>query len=721
MDAKRRSWSALAGMVLVAVALTVGSASAAPPPSRVGAFTAPFEEGGSATPRCKPDPNGPVGQVVCKPTAAGAAVLPDGKVWYANAIEAGENVRYTSDFELAPRSRDSLSRILDLRSGTPLFSIPSPAAGGASNPNINPGSKQLDDPNGFLGVPGQPGDGLSGSTWGMLGLPPSNATDPPDDVQMNDGDMFCSDQAQLADGRLLIAGGTDWYNEPSILDRDKGDPADVGIAELEGLRVARIYNPSNGTYTQAANMKFGRWYPDLVTLPDGRVSVFGGVTKLIKDTQGSQVRRTETYDPSTNVWTENYVDSSSEATLPLFARMFLMPNGKILYTGVGQTWAPEGQAVDEILWGFQQFWNPATSKWERIGMAPLGAIGGAPVVMLAMNPPYNKATVMSVGGTLLPTPGTYFATPFTTLTTVTKSGAVTAVRGPNLNNRRWFSSAVTLPDGKVLTVSGAGQDEVLMTGFELPVHQAELYDPVKNTWTPMASGHRDRTYHNSAILLPDGRVLVGGHSPIANGVGFLDAYGANHDVIPGVTANNDRDPSFEVYSPPYLYKGARPKLTGVRSGIKWDTTFPISTPTTNITQVVLSRLPSAQHVTDTDARTIRLAFTSNGDGTLTAKSPPNGVIAPPGYYYLFILNGSGVPSVARIVHIGDADDNSATVNPYGSDDPPPPDTSIGATPDPDSSYINQPPPLPVGAVALGMVAAGAGVPARRRRREDDGD
>jgi hypothetical protein len=32
-------------------------------------------------------------------------------------------------------------------------------------------------------------------------------------------------------------------------------------------------------------------------------------------------------------------------------------------------------------------------------------------------------------------------------------------------------------------------------------------------------------------------------------------------------------------------------------------------------------------------------------------SPPNGKIAPPGYYMLFILNTSGVPSVAAFVRI----------------------------------------------------------------------
>jgi len=723
---RRRGWTALvAAAVIAAVAMTFGTALAAPGPAQIGSWTAPFEEGGSTVPRCKPDPNGPAGQVVCKPTAVGAAALPDGTVWYSNGLEATENIRYTADFEAAPRARNSLSRILNLTGGTPVFGQADAAnpAGVGTNPNIKPGNPGgTSHIFGLLGVPGRPGDGATGSAWGMLGLPPTNPSNPPDDIQKNDGDLFCSDQAQLADGSLLIAGGTDWYNEPAVMDRDKGAPADVGIAELEGLRLARIYHPDTHKYVQVGNMKYGRWYPALVTMPDGTVKVFGGVTKLIKDTQGSQVRRTETFHPNTGQWTEDYVGSASETSLPLFARLFLMPNGKILYSGVGQTWAPEGMAVDEALWAFQQFYNPRTMKWQRIGLAPLGAIGGAPEVMLAMDAPFTSATVMTVGGTLLPSPGTYFATPFTTLTTVTSDGKVTAKRGADLVNRRWYSSAVTLPTGEVLAFSGAEQDEVLMTGFELPVHQAELYDPVTKKWMAMASATRDRTYHNSAILLGDGRVLVGGHAPIPTGVGLVDAYGAHHDLIPGVTANNDRDPSFEVFSPPYLFRGARPVISYAPSAVEWGSSFGVTTDATSVDSVVLSRLPSAQHITDSDARTLRLAFTGS-NGSLTVSAPPSGVIAPPGYYYLFVMKktpSGPIPSVARIVHVGSFSSGTNAPQPFASQAGPP----IGgsATAPTDSSYINQPPPLPLGAVSVGMIAAGVGIPARRRRLfpEDEG-
>lgn len=702
-----RGWAWLASATVVIAALAMGSAFAAPSPDQVGEWTTPFEEGGSSTPRCV---TGPDGRILCKPTAVGQAALHNGRVLYMNGVESNDNLWYNYPTEISPESRNSLSRVLDLLDGTPGWTVPSPEDAGASNPNIDPGSNGLDDPFGVAGVPGNPGDGLAGSMWGTLGLPPQNATSPPDDIQDNDGDLFCTDMSMLADGRILIAGGSDWYNEPAVTDRDSGGPYDVGFIEIEGLRSARIFDPATETYTQVGDMTHGRWYPSLVTMPDGKIMAISGVTKLIKSTQGSQVVRNETFDPATGEWTENYTGMASEASLPLYPRVYLMPNGKIFYTGAGQTFGPAGQAADELLWGLHRFFDPATNEWEVVGPAMLGTRGGATMVPLAMDPPHDTAKLLVYGGTLFPTPGSLLALPLSTITTIGADGSVVEELTGNLNNRRWFSSGVALPDGTVLAFSGADRDEVIpWSGTELPVRKAELFDPTTGTWTELASAGRDRTYHNSAMLLPDGRVLVGGHAPIGS------LYGANHDFIPGVTANNDRDSSFEVFSPPYLFRGGRPILDGVQRGIAWGSSFTITAPeAAEITQVVLSRLPSPQHTVDTDARTLRLAF-SKGEDTVTATAPPQ-LAAPPGYYYLFILNGDGVPSVARIVKVGgpEAHDAAPTIPIYSSGDPAAPSGS--ATPDEDSSYINKPPPLPMGMVAGGLVAIGVGVPAKVRRR-----
>ena len=67
-----------------------------------------------------------------------------------------------------------------------------------------------------------------------------------------------------------------------------------------------------------------------------------------------------------------------------------------------------------------------------------------------------------------------------------------------------------------------------------------MWDPDTDTWKTMASSRRPRLYHSSAILLPDGRVLLAGGGAFGN-------------------AKNEN--SGEIYSPPYLFKGPRPTIT----------------------------------------------------------------------------------------------------------------------------------------------------------------
>ena len=661
-------------------------------PDVVGQWTAPFEEGGAGTPRCAPsDENDPDGFVVCKAVAQAAAVLPDGRVVYWNGLEGTENASPgpLPLGTLPPVSRDSQTRVLDLRSGTPAFTVPTQARGGQSNDNIGERSagargvpENTDNAFGQAGVPGRPGDGLVGSLAGAAGVPEQQPTSPPDDSAANDGDMFCADLVSLADGRVIAVGGTDWYQEPALMDRNNGDPADVGVTELEGLPNSNIFDPETNTWSPGARMKYGRWYPGLVELADGKVLVTGGTTKLIKATQLSQVRRTETYDPATDTWTENYTGFASENSLPQMPRLVLAPNGKVFYAAVGQMWGPFGQAADEATYALQQFFDPQTKQWEIAGLSPLGARSGAAVVPLPMKAPYDSMTLLTFGGTLGPPPGSWIpATPFATLTDITADGSVTNTLTGNLNHGRWYSSGVALPDGTVLAVGGADKDEVVDPGTEIPVKVPELYDPATGTWTEVAAHTRDRTYHNSALLLPDMRVLLGGHTPLPAHYG-----GPNQDQG-GPFANNDKDSSFEVWSPPYLFRGERPSITSAPAGVAHGETFTVGTPQAgDIESVQLIKTPSPQHIIDSEQRILELPFSTTGDGSLEAVAPPTGVAAPPGWYYLIVNRKTvegPVPSVARMVQVGLGSNPTEALQPFADDAPAP--VGGSATPTEDTS------------------------------------
>ena len=540
------------------------------------------------------------------PPAVSMAVLRDGRIIYWGGLEGLEN----SDFPIAADGARSIqksrTRILDLRDGTPSWSTPAPENGGTH-------------------------------------------------------DLFCADQRFLADGKLVAVGGTVWKSDPVDLEPVTGDAAPAGSLELFGSNSVRTFDPRTERWDVNKKwMEFPRWYPTLITMGNGKLLVSSGVEKLIYNTSGLNVHATETFDPDTGKWKTN--GATGETSLPLFARMHLLPDGNVFYSAVGQMWGPFGQAADEALWHFYKGYNPKKNEWTTYGVGNYGARSGAFSVMLPLEPPYKVSDILVGGGTLLTSPGSYVANNFTEIIRVVGGQAV-AMEGPELNNPRWFSSGVVLPDGNVVAVSGADKDEVIAPGGESPVTQAELYNGKK--WIPLENAGRIRTYHNTALLLADGRVLVGGHSPINTGYGPK----GDNSAAAVTGTNNMKDPSFEILEPPYLFRGPRPTITSAQKGIAWGSTFDVDTQSSgDIKKVVLSHLPAVTHITDADQRTVNLEFREMGGGRLSVTAPPSGNVAPAGHYYLFVLsdNGDGLtPSKARIVHIGGSSQGGEAVAPMG--------------------------------------------------------
>jgi hypothetical protein len=88
-----------------------------------------------------------------------------------------------------------------------------------------------------------------------------------------------------------------------------------------------------------------------------------------------------------------------------------------------------------------------------------------------------------------------------------------------MHHRRIHANGVLLPDGNVLLVGGMSSYEHMAEtnahGTPGAVYEAELYDPSTNTWALMAPQQKPRVYHSTAILLPDGRVISMGGNPRA--------------------------------------------------------------------------------------------------------------------------------------------------------------------------------------------------------------
>jgi hypothetical protein len=196
---------------------------------------------------------------------------------------------------------------------------------------------------------------------------------------------------------------------------------------------------------------------------------------------------------------------------------------------------------------------------------------------------------------------------------------------PMAEERR-YAHATLLADGTILVSGGLGGDSDDTCDF--PVYLAEIWNPQTEAWSSAASAAICRGEHQTATLLPDGRVVsAGGDNAIPSG--------------------DNR----EIYSPPYLFKGPRPTITSAPATVGYGQTFFVETPEASaITRVNMLALGAPTHGFNMGQRINRLTF-SQAEGGLNITSPSTAALCPPGYYMLFILTGDGVPSVAPVIRI----------------------------------------------------------------------
>jgi len=365
-----------------------------------------------------------------------------------------------------------------------------------------------------------------------------------------------------------------------------------------GIRDANTFDPVSETWSSRPDMTYRRWYPTLTSLADGRAIITSGS----ENSETTFVEVPEVYDPVTNTWTSL---DAARLSVPQYPMMFLLPDGRLLQAG--STEFPTATRALEI----------AAQRWSVVDSRVLD--GGSGVMYLPGK--ILKSGSASQDGQ---TPTAQSANTTYVLDMTAASPAWRTI--VPMNFARTFHNLTSLADGTVLVTSGSQRKSE--TNLAPAVLEAELWSPDTETWTTLAPMQTPRIYHSTAILLPDGRVAVSGSGNIA-----------------GATDQK----TLEIFSPPYLFKGARPVVTSAPTRIEYGSTFTIQTPdAANIRAVNLLRPGAATHNFDQDQRFVPLTFTrSSGSLQVQASSNPN--VAPPGYYMLFLVSNAGVPSVARFV------------------------------------------------------------------------
>lgn len=488
--------------------------------------------------------------------------------------------------------------------------------------------------------------------------------------------IFCAGASLLPDGRVLVAGG------------DVGDPT---ATVNKGLDTLYVFDPVTETWSfplengEQKRMRQGRWYPTQLEMADGRTVIMSGATDdgdpddnlgintdvEIFSPDGTLQRldslRLDRFDDGTNANGEPA--GPDEAPFPgQYPHLFWMPSGHALVAGPRKTdtwrFLPPTPGADDAGWedvpdlpSFRQ-WAPAVLM---PGSSQVTLFGGADVDDHDVGPAEAVASTTSFDDAV---PAAGWAD------------------GPAMRVARAFHNAVQLPDGTVAMVGGGVGDrkpnQYYRWEYTDEQRRIERFDPVAGAFTLGNQQAEARTYHSSALLLPDARVLSAGDD--INGPGG-----------PGTGARTD---TAELWSPPYLFdadgtEAVRPEITAAPAAVGYGQSF-VAGVGGDAARAVLVAPGANTHNTDMSQRVVGLGPPERTPCGIRLQAPADANLAPPGYYMLFVLDGDGTPSKARFVRIGPEPQPPSECPPE-----PTPEPTATAEPSPEPTVDPPPPADPV--------------------------
>ncbi|GAA4235099.1 hypothetical protein GCM10022254_41600 [Actinomadura meridiana] len=278
---------------------------------------------------------------------------------------------------------------------------------------------------------------------------------------------------KLDDGRVLAVGG--------VPNTDR--------APFTFLRTAEIYHPGERTWTPAAELRTPRALHSATLLTNGKVLVTGG-TGYQRPGVPRPFRSVELYDPDADTWTT--VASMTDPRLSHAA--IRLPDARVLVAG-GETAIDRYKGIGQ---SFCELYDPVADTWTPTGSMHVPRRNHQAVLL-------PDGSVFVAGGN---GPGIITErriAPYSQWRTERYDPATGFwSRGRNMPTGRTFHRMVTLPTGKVLVVGGT-DSATYDTGYA----NAAIYDPLSQTWTPTPSMTTGRFYC-SATTLSDGRVLAAG-------------------------------------------------------------------------------------------------------------------------------------------------------------------------------------------------------------------
>ena len=482
-------------------------------------------------------------------------------------------------------------------------------------------------------------------------------------------DIFCAGHSQTAGGDLLVAGGTfDWRLEGEHIDhaaakhfiglRDtwifnaiseswerKGPlhhqrPTDFVSEHLASWQAANPGATAQQIADQSALLQAqsdpsdpnalihrtgGKWYPTLVTLPDGKILCVSGHPR--EEDSRHNNNSLEIYDTASGQWT--LVGSKDADLVPRtvgrsyeYPRLLVLSDGTVFSAynmddGDVHKWTVGNDSDDwtHVADGVEEP-DPHSTLNGSAALLPFRLAAGAEG--------YLPDTVLMTGGEeprlIQPTA----ASPSWQKTAPRK---LTVGGQPPLRRNH---GVVILPTGEIFVEGGVRVEADDGTG----VLDAELYDPVKDEWFVLPEARVVRNYHHVSLLMPDGAVYVGG---------------SNIDAAAGLNA---RIFDIEVFKPWYFCRD-RPLLETAPAAVNHGNSFTVTSPDyQRIAKAVIVRCGTTTHNFNCDQRMIELPISKSGkQGEITVQMTDEANIAIVGFYLIFILDRENVPSKGKFIQV----------------------------------------------------------------------
>lgn len=320
----------------------------------------------------------------------------------------------------------------------------------------------------------------------------------PTDIFFTDPNIYCSGHSMMSDGKVMITGGS--HQDIAVF-------AELRTTTFDYTKVGTGQTPWK-TDPDVPKMAKGRWYPTNVALGDGGTLVASGLYRyqgafLVNDIPEILA------SPTASQWTEltdagagcdTIPEDPGCITLPLYPWLYYASNGKVFYAGPTQqarwlsisgtgAWLPLNDSNTPA--------PPPSSTYRESGSSVMYGVdkvmvsGGGPVSPVAT----NEVIDLTPSPSPSPTPAWRTVAP--------------------MAFARKHHNLTILADGKILATGGTKG-----TGFNnncerQVVYEAEMWTPSTGpsdpgTWSTMAKMAYNRRYHSTAVLLRDGRVMVGG-------------------------------------------------------------------------------------------------------------------------------------------------------------------------------------------------------------------